>query len=176
MDQSRSLGIYNMSFAKSRDCVVQIRLAIEDDWHWIEGNASAIGGPEVVSCGTLYRLRDHEGFVAITSDRPLGFAVLREDEILGLAVPQPGNGVGSLLMAHCEHLLLTRGYSSAWLVTTNDNLDAMRFYQRRGYILDALHKGAFAEVKRIKGLSGEVLGNFGIPIRDELVFRKSLKT
>ena len=156
--------------------MTQIKPATIDDWRWIEENASAIGGSHVVSQGTLYTLRDYEGFVAIADDQRLGFAVLREDELLGIAAPQPGHGVGSLLVEHCESLLLTRDYSSIWLVTTNDNLDAMRFYQRRGFILDGLHKGAFEEVKRIKGISGEVLGNFEIPIRDELVFRKTLKS
>ena len=156
--------------------MTQVRLATNEDWGWIEENAGAIGGPQVVSCGTLYTLRDYEGFVATADNQRLGFAVLREDELLGIAATQSGHGVGSRLMDHCESLLRTREYSSIWLVTTNDNLDAMRFYQRRGYLLDELHKDAFEEVKRLKGISGEVLGNFEIPIRDELVFRKALES
>ena len=154
---------------------MQVRVASNEDWHWIEQNAGSVGGPKVVSRGTLYTLSDHEGFVATAEDSLLGFAVLRQDELLAIATVHPGQGVGSTLMEHCEKLARSRGNPSIWLVTTNDNLDAMRFYQRRGYFLESLTKDAFEVVKRIKGITGEVLGNFDIPIRDELVFRKPLE-
>jgi hypothetical protein len=55
-----------------------------------------------------------------------------------------------------------------WLVTTNDNLEALRFYQRRGFVLSALRAGAVDEARReLKPMIGRV-GNFGIPIRDEI--------
>ena len=153
----------------------QIKPASPEDWQWIDQNADAVGGPRVVSCGTLYTLRDHEGFVAVLDNERLGFAVLRKDELLAIVANDRGHGIGSALMDHCESLARSRGHRSIWLVTTNDNLDAMRFYQRRGYTFDELHQGAFEEVRRLKNIEGEVLGNFGIPIKDELVFRKTLK-
>jgi hypothetical protein len=56
-----------------------------------------------------------------------------------------------------------------WLVTTNDNLDALRFYQRRGFRLAKLRRGAVdAARSRLKPTIPEV-GSFGIPIRDEIV-------
>ncbi|NWG75746.1 MAG: GNAT family N-acetyltransferase [Rubrivivax sp.] len=54
-----------------------------------------------------------------------------------------------------------------WLLTTNDNVNALRFYQKRGFVLAALHREAVAHARQIKPeipLSGE----YGIPIRDEL--------
>jgi hypothetical protein len=52
-------------------------------------------------------------------------------------------------------------------VTTNDNLAALRFYQRRGMRLVAVHAGAVAEARRLKP-SIPLVGQHGIPIRDEL--------
>jgi hypothetical protein len=53
------------------------------------------------------------------------------------------------------------------LTTTNDNLDALRFYQRRGLRLVALRPGA---VDRARLDKPEIprIGDFGIPLRDEI--------
>ena len=53
------------------------------------------------------------------------------------------------------------------LVTTNDNTSALRFYQRRGWVLAAVHVGGIEASRRIKP-SIPARGNDGIPIRDEL--------
>ncbi len=59
------------------------------------------------------------------------------------------------------------------LITTNDNLHALKFYQKRGYCLSVLLKGA---VDRARERKPEIpqLGNEGIPIRDEILLSKWL--
>lgn len=54
-----------------------------------------------------------------------------------------------------------------WLVTTNSNLDALRFYQRRGLHLVRVWPDA---MNRSRELKPEIpmIGDFGIAIRDEL--------
>ena len=54
-----------------------------------------------------------------------------------------------------------------WLTTTNDNLDALRFYQRRGFRLAEMRAGA---IERYRGRKPSIplLGEFAIPLRDEL--------
>jgi hypothetical protein len=59
------------------------------------------------------------------------------------------------------------------VITTNDNLDAIRFYQRRGMRLVAVHRGAVDEARRIKP-SIPLIGEHGIPIHDELEFEIAL--
>jgi hypothetical protein len=66
------------------------------------------------------------------------------------------------------------GRTRVWLITTNDNLDALRFYQRRGFTLAALHRGAVARSRRLKPTIPEV-GAHGIPIRDELELERRLE-
>ena len=45
----------------------------------------------------------------------------------------------------------------------------MRFYQRRGFVLAGVYPGAIEQSRRIKPQIPRV-GNFGIPIRDEIEF------
>ena len=54
-----------------------------------------------------------------------------------------------------------------WLITTNDNLNALRFYQKRGFELVAVHRHAVDESRKIKP-EIPLVGENGIPIRDEL--------
>jgi ribosomal protein S18 acetylase RimI-like enzyme len=88
-------------------------------------------------------------------------------EVLTLHCDERGRGVGTaLLEAAAERL------GPLWLVTTNDNVDALRFYQRRGFRLAALNAGAVDDARaRLKPEIPEV-GDHGIPIRDELVLER----
>ena len=60
--------------------------------------------------------------------------------------PRAARGVGTALLnallravSRCDRI---------WLVTTNDNLEALRFYQRRGFVLSALRPGAVEEARK----------------------------
>jgi GNAT superfamily N-acetyltransferase len=83
-------------------------------------------------------------------------------------------GVGTALLRAVEEVAARSGCSSLWLVTTNDNLDALRFYQRRGFRLTELHAGAVDDSHA--RLKPEIprAGSFGIDLRDELVLKKYL--
>jgi hypothetical protein len=59
------------------------------------------------------------------------------------------------------------GCSRVWLITTNDNLHALCFYQRRGFQLVAVHRDAVSRSRKIKP-SIPLIGANGIPIRDEI--------
>lgn len=75
--------------------------------------------------------------------------------------------MGTALMKAVESVAREAGCASIRLVTTNDNLKALHFYQRRGYVLVALHRDA---VTRSRALKPEIptTGNDDIPIRDEI--------
>ncbi len=75
-----------------------------------------------------------------------------------------------------EVQLQASGCRSICLCTTNDNLTALRFYQRRGYHIKRVNAGEFLNVLKMKGLDPEVevTGDFGIKIRDEIVLEKKL--
>jgi DNA-3-methyladenine glycosylase I len=89
-------------------------------------------------------------------------------EIVVLDTVESGRGAGSALIAECVREAIANDATRVWLITTNDNVNALRFYQRRGFVLVALHRDAVADARR--GLKPEIpeIGNDGIPIRDEL--------
>jgi hypothetical protein len=58
-------------------------------------------------------------------------------------------------------------YKRLWLITTNDNLHALRFYQRRGLVLVAVHRNAIEQSRKLKPQIPK-LGYDNIPVRDEI--------
>jgi hypothetical protein len=57
-----------------------------------------------------------------------------------------------------------------WLVTTNDNLRALRTYQRQGFVLTELRSGEVSRARLLKPAI-PLIGQNEIPMRDELVLR-----
>lgn len=83
-------------------------------------------------------------------------------------------GVGTRLLRSVAEEARKRGCRRLWLITTNDNLDAIRFYQRRGMRIATVHTGALRESRKIKPAIPEV-GMNGIPLRDEIEFEMVLQ-
>jgi len=54
-----------------------------------------------------------------------------------------------------------------WLITTNDNTRALRFYQKRGFHLVAVYPNSLNESRRLKPQI-PIIGIDGIPLRDEI--------
>jgi ribosomal protein S18 acetylase RimI-like enzyme len=127
---------------------------------------------QVARRGVLERPLDHPALLAADGERLLGVLTYVIDgascEILTLHAAERRMGVGTALIgAVCERAAAA-GCTRLWLITTNDNVDALRFYQRRGFRLAALHAGAVDEARaRLKPEIPEI-GDHGIPIRDEL--------
>jgi ribosomal protein S18 acetylase RimI-like enzyme len=126
---------------------------------------------EIFSRGRMFDALVLPGFVADRGSEPVGLAVCRfeedECELLCLVAVEPRGGVGSLLLEFCRGLAAERGCRRLFLTTTNDNVDALRFYQRRGMRLAALHPGAMDRARVVKPEIPAV-GYYGIPIRDDL--------
>jgi GNAT superfamily N-acetyltransferase len=95
-------------------------------------------------------------------------------EILTLHAAERWRGVGSALVEEVERLAVGAGCRRMWLITTNDNVDGLRFYQRRGFRLAELHPGAVDRSRA--SLKPEIpeIGEHGIPLRDELELHKEL--
>ncbi|WP_168724076.1 GNAT family N-acetyltransferase [Streptomyces sp. A1499] len=76
------------------------------------------------------------------------------------------SGVGGLLLAVAVGPAQRAGARRAWLVTTNDNLDALRFYQRRGLRITDVTPWGVDAVRAVKP-SIPLSGEYGIPLHDE---------
>jgi GNAT superfamily N-acetyltransferase len=151
-----------------------VREPLADERAWIERYLSeAWGSTTVVSRGQAHDASNLPALVALRGDVIIGLATYRfangECELVTLDALRRGEGIGSALLTRASEEARRRGCRRVWLITTTDNLDAVRFYQRRGMRLVAVHPGAVEEARRIKP-SIPLIGEHGIPIRDELEF------
>lgn len=137
------------------------------------------GSDSMVTRGTMHRLPDGMSLIARGETGNVGAATYVLDpedgscELLSLNAAARGRGVGSALLAAAEESARKRGSRKIWMVTSNDNLDALRFYQRRGYRLVTVHAGAIDDARRLKP-SIPAIGNHGIPLHDEIELGKRL--
>ena len=141
---------------------------------------AAWGQPWVVARGERRDLRSLPTLVARDTDGAL-LGVLTyahcgdSFEIVSIQTSWPGKGVGSALLAAAINTARELGTPRIWLVTTNDNLDALRFYQRRGLRLTGLAPGA-VEHSRLLKPEIPAIGEYGIPMRDELTLSLDLRS
>ncbi len=134
--------------------------------------ARAWGSPTIV---TLKGLRDASclpGFVALSASERVGLVTYEIDaqhdcEIVTVNSYLANRGVGTQLLDAVRAEAATMGCARVWLTTTNDNTAALRFYQRRGWNLVALHRDVLAEWRRLKPRMSEV-GLDAIPMRHAL--------
>lgn len=91
-------------------------------------------------------------------------------EIISLNATTPGQGIGTALIDALAQRCASWSANAITVITTNDNLTALGFYQRRGFALDALFAGAIAAARQIKPAIPMIAAN-GIPIRDEIRLR-----
>jgi GNAT superfamily N-acetyltransferase len=94
-------------------------------------------------------------------------------ELITLDAITPKQGVGTALIEALASRLQARGVTILRVTTTNDNLDALRFYQRRGFRITVVRPGAVDEARRLKP-SIPAIGDYGIPIRDELELERQI--
>jgi ribosomal protein S18 acetylase RimI-like enzyme len=153
---------------------VEIRALAEDDRGWVERFIRARwGAPEVARRGQLVRPAQLPGFAAFDNDEAAGLVTYAIDgencEIVTIDSVTEGQGVGTALLEAVAGTARHVGCRRLWLVTTNDNLRAQHFYERHGFTLVAVHRGAVAEAR---GLKPEIplVGAGGVPIVDELEF------
>ncbi|NIM94614.1 MAG: GNAT family N-acetyltransferase [Anaerolineales bacterium] len=143
-----------------------------EDRSWVSRMISERWGSEVVVAhGVVYHPADLPGFKAILEGKQVGLITYyiegRDCGIVSLDSDRSGVGIGSGLIEAVKEVAIEAGCSRLWLITTNDNLKALRFYQRRGFSLVAVHRDA---VQRSRQLKPEIpiIGEDGIPIRDEI--------
>ena len=128
------------------------------------------GGTLVVAHGEQFQA---DALPAMVAGERQGLATYQVEaegwhaELVTLDAVTPGHGVGTVLIDGLTRVLSTRGIGILRVTTTNDNLRALRFYQRRGFRIIAVRPGAVAAARRLKPTIPE-FGEHGIPIRDEV--------
>jgi N-acetylglutamate synthase-like GNAT family acetyltransferase len=152
---------------------VQVRRAAPDDRAWItETVIGAFASTKVVSRG---RVHDDaamlDGFVVESDGRPVGCALWHEvdgdAELVVIVTTYRGAGAGTALLDAVVDYARAHDWKRLWLITTNDNTDALRLYQRAGWEWIAWHRDAVSDARPLKPELPEK-GAHGITIRHEI--------
>lgn len=151
---------------------IVIRRVNQSDQPWIENfYRERWGSNRVVSRGVLYEVPQLNGFVALRSAVRVGlltYQIIGEEfEIITLDSSEEKTGVGSSLIAKVVDFAIKSNLKRVWVITTNDNLPALRFYQKKGFRLVTIHRNALEESRQLKP-EIPLIGLDGIPIRDEI--------
>ncbi len=136
------------------------------------------GSTTVVSRGIVHHPADVTGFAAVDSDGTwLGLVTIRTTsdqwEIISLDSLNPGIGIGGALLDTVEREAHTHGATRLWLITTNDNVHALGFYQRRQWEWVAIHRNAIDLARHLKPEIPHYSGD-GIAILHEIELEKRL--
>ena len=160
--------------------IVSVRRREDDNRGWVAqtlvrdwASTSVARGGELVEAVNL------PGYVAMVEDRHVGLALVdvtdRGYEVVVISTTEPRRGVGRALMVRCFTEARALAVGRVWLVTTNNNIAAIAFYQSLGMDLRALHRHAARKARELKPTIPSP-DEAGIPIDHELEFELVLST
>jgi N-acetylglutamate synthase-like GNAT family acetyltransferase len=150
----------------------QVRPLNDNDCDWVTRLLTKEwASTKIVSRGRVHNADTLPGFVAVRQGKPVGLVTFHvEDnacEVVTLNSLVEGIGVGSALIAAVKDAAVSAQCQRLWLITTNDNTPALRFYQRRGFALVAVYRHALKKSRKLKP-EIPLFGRDGIPLRDEI--------
>ncbi len=135
------------------------------------------GSDFIVSKGKKHFISDLDGFIVLENEEIKGLITYSiegtECEIVSLDSFKENLGIGEELIKLVETEAGKAGCKRIWLITTNDNTRALRFYQKRGFVIENIHLNAIKESRKIKPQIPE-RGFGGIPILHEIELGKEL--
>ena len=135
------------------------------------------GARMIISKGKVYYPDQLPGFVAFQAGKRAGLATYNiEDsdcELVSIQSLLEGHGAGSALLDAVREAAKIAGCKRFWLITTNDNLRALGFYQKRGMSLVAVYRNAMEAARKLKPQI-PMIGQNGIPLRDEIELETTL--
>jgi ribosomal protein S18 acetylase RimI-like enzyme len=158
---------------------VVVRPLRDDERPWALRILRESWGTEITiySDGREFRPAELPGFVGEAGDERSGVVTYAIDgqtcELVTLNALQSGRGVGGALVEAVADAARAAGCARLHLITTNDNLPALRLYQRHGFALVALNAGAI-DAMRARKPEISATGHAGLPIRDELELERAL--
>ncbi len=155
-----------------------IKKIIETDKDWVLEIVRGWGADFIVTRGRKVYPTEIFGYYATDENNNrvglVTYEIIGDQcEIVTLDAFTKFSGVGTALMDEVKKDAKARGCKRLWLITLNDNLDAIRFYHKRGMIISAIHINAIENSRKIKPAIARI-GQFGIPLRDEIEFEVML--
>lgn len=162
--------------------IFSIRPTERTDRNWVAHFLDAHwGSTRVVSRGQDYLAHLLPGFIAVRGEgddeEPVGLATYNIDgescELITINSVIKHQGIGTALLDAVKAAATEAECKRLWVITTNANLDALRFYQKRGFRLAAVYPNALDASRRMKP-EIPLFGQHGIPLRDEIELEISL--
>ncbi len=129
------------------------------------------GSDFMITKGQIHYYESLDGYLAIEDDKIVGVLTFRksddEVEIISLDSFKENTGIGTALLNKVTDFAKQNSIKRLWLITTNDNLNALRFYQKRNWSITAIHKDAVTKAREIK-TTISIFGYNDIPLRHEI--------
>jgi len=149
-----------------------IRRLDVSDRDWVKGILKKFWGSEfIITKGLVHNASELPGYIAIHNDIRAGLITYRieddECEIVTMNSLKEDVGVGLALIKEVKCEAINLNCRRIWFITTNDNLHALGFYQKKGFVLKAIYPDAVNISRRLKK-EIPMFGNDNIPIRDEI--------
>lgn len=135
------------------------------------------GGEPLVIRGENYYPSTLDGLLAFREQEVVGFLIYDSQgqscEIIVFEVLDKFKGIGTKMLERLQEIAVEQNCKKLLVMTTNDNLDALRFYQRRGFVIAGIHLGSMDISRKMKP-SIPMEGDYGIACRDEIDLELSL--
>ncbi|MCB1183325.1 GNAT family N-acetyltransferase [bacterium] len=149
-----------------------------DDRLWVKERTELLfGGDFVVSRSEVHDPHKLPGFIAAEGPERIGLVTYHIDgpdcELVTIDALCQFMGIGTMLLEKVEEAARAAGCTRLWTITTNDRLDAQRFFQKRGFVLSEVRLGSMAKIRLLKPNIPRT-GDYGLPIRDEMEYEKRL--
>ena len=151
-----------------------IKRVTESDKPWVLEVVRHWGADFIVSRGRKIYPTEIDGFYAEDENgEKVGLVTYEitsfQCEVVTLDAFRKFCGIGTALLKAAADDARARNCKRLWLITINDNLDAIRFYQKRGMTIAAIHINALEQSRKLKPSIAKI-GMHGIPMRDEIEF------
>mgnify|MGYP005853023707 CR=1 FL=1 len=162
-----------------RGAPLHIRLARPSDRRAIQALALHFWDETDMDCfGREYHMLDLPSYVACDADQVVGCITLGEDMaegaltivMLNILPGYNGRGAGRALVASAEAHARALNLPLLRVATSNDNLLALYFYQRLGFVISGVLPGAISD-----HLEAGLRGLADIPIRDEVQLERPVR-
>ena len=138
--------------------------------HWYTTN--------MIVSGRVVDMTQLDGFAALEGCTIVGLVTYEtkdgECEIISLDSLKENHGTGTALLREAVSAARRKKCRRVKLITTNDNINAIRFYQKRGFDMAHLYHNAMDVSRKLKP-SIPLVGDNGIPLRHEIEFELSLR-
>ena len=131
------------------------------------------GSDVLISRGKPHKAHDLDGVLVYDDGKIIGLGLYyiknKECELVLLETLSQGKGIGTEIIEKVIKIAKESKCNRIWLVTTNSNINAIKFYQKRGFNISNIYLNAMDEARKIKPEIPEIADN-GIKIKDEIEF------